>query len=101
MEYKNERFILSHVFFLVSLFSVYFIAGLALISQDLHLPPMTRFMRFYMIAIFTVMFTCYYLFISRARQVDFAFAKEGNVSFYLLAGTVSIYILLCFFPALM
>ncbi len=94
-------FILSHLIFLVSLIVVSQIPRLYPLIHERYLPPMDRYLRFYMIGVFSVVFLAYYLCIHFCKKANISFFKPDGLSAYFWVSTAFVFLILCSSSALL
>ncbi|MEA3488883.1 MAG: polyprenol phosphomannose-dependent alpha 1,6 mannosyltransferase MptB [Candidatus Omnitrophota bacterium] len=100
-EKTKKKFILSHILLLVAFAVIYFMPYLASMAGDTCLPPMTRFVRFYMIEVFTTLFLCYYLFLYYYKTTGMTLFSSRGVSAYFWVATLAVFLLLCYSRAVL
>ena len=91
----KKNLIIQHALFLLSLCLIYTIPYMARWSGDEHLPPMTRFLRFYIIGVLTLAFIFYYLFLKGFSRAGARIIAESRLQGYLLVSTAAVFIFLC------
>ena len=93
-DYKKS-FIVAHLCFLLSLCAVYFIPIIASFIGDSVLPPMNKYLRFYIIFIFTLVFIFYILDLYYCNKIKLFESGKSILSGYFWASTVSVMVFLC------
>lgn len=94
-ERDKKKFILSHLILILSLTVVSQIPRLYPMIHEKYLPPMDRYLRFYIIGVFSVVFLAYYLCIYFCAKSGISIFKAGGLSVYFWASTVSVFLVLC------
>lgn len=92
---NKKRFIISHILFLFSLIAVYYIPLMSFMAGDKYLPPMNRYVRFYIIGIFSIVFFFYYLYLYNYNQLGLSLFRLNSISLYFWSSTLIIFLLLC------
>jgi alpha-1,6-mannosyltransferase len=100
-EDPKKKFILFHFLFLLSLISVYYIPYLYPVINERFLPPLNRYVRFYIIGIFSLVFIFYYLTLHYYSKLDLSLFKRSRLSLYFWVSTLSVLLFLCASRALL
>lgn len=90
MDYRVKGSGLGPLLFFAAMASVSFIIFLQKYANDFNYPPLTRFVRFSILAIFSIAFIGYWLIIKKT-EVDFFVFKRRSIIF----GAISLGLLLC------
>jgi hypothetical protein len=96
-----SSFILFHAVFLISLVSVYYIPHIYSIVNEKFLPPQNRYLRFYIIGIFSLVFIFYYLTLHYYSKLNNPLFKRSRLSLYFWVSTLSVFLFLCTSRALL
>lgn len=94
IDYKN-KFVISHLGFLLSLATVYYLPRIAFALNDFFLPPMHRYLRFYIIGVFSLIFIFYYLFLYYYHKLNIALTLRNTLGLYFWLSTTAVFIFLC------
>src|SRR3989338_8323590 len=100
-ERNKIDFILSHLIFLLSLIVICHIPRLYPVVHEKYLPPMDRYLRFYIIGVFSIAFLAYYLCIYFYKRSNVSVFKPGTLSLYFSASTIVVFLILCSSSALL
>lgn len=92
---SEKKFIFSHLFFLLSLAVVYFIPYVARTAGDTFLPPQESFVRFYIIAVLSVIFICYMLLLHYFKEGEISVLKNSSLSVFFWSTTILVFLFLC------
>lgn len=92
---NKSRFIIFHFLFLLSFIAIYYIPLICSMVKDANLPPLNRYMRFYMLGIFSLTFLFYYLLIYYHSKIDISLYKANKLSVYFWLTNTAIFFLLC------
>ena len=100
-ERNKIDFIISHLIFLLSLIVICHIPRLYPVVHEKYLPPMDRYLRFYIIGVFSIAFLAYYLCIYFYKRSNVSVFKPGRLSLYFWASTIVVFLILCSSSALL
>jgi len=92
---KRIRFFISHLLFIISLASIYFIPYVEKAAGDVFLPPQTRPVRFFIIGVLTLVFFFYCYFIKSFKESGVSLAEKSGLSVYVWMSTAAALLLLC------
>ena len=92
---NKRRFIIFHFLFLLSLVAVYYIPLICSMINDTNLPPLNRYVRFYMIGIFSLVFLFYYFYLYYYNRLDVSLFKLNGLSVYFWLTTTVVFLFLC------
>lgn len=92
---KRIRFFISHLLFIISLASIYFIPYVEKAAGDVFLPPQTRPVRFFIIGVLTLVFFFYCYFIKSFKESGVSLAEKSGLSVYVWISTAAVLLLLC------
>lgn len=96
----KKRFLIFYSLFLLSLAGVYRVPFLYPIVQDKFLPPMNRYVRFYIIAVLSAVFLFYYLQLYYYKKSGVSVFKRSSLSWFFWASTAAAFLLFCTSKAL-
>ncbi|HTZ11553.1 MAG TPA: hypothetical protein VMD04_04170, partial [Candidatus Margulisiibacteriota bacterium] len=98
---SKKRFLIFHFLFLLSLVSIYFIPHIYPLVNERFLPPVNRYLRFYIIGVFSLTFIFYYLTLSHYIKLDAPLLRRSRLGIYFWASTLSVLLFLCTSRALL
>lgn len=97
----KQTFIISHLLFLVSLIVISNIPSIYPVINERFLPPMGRYLRFYIIGVLSITFFAYYLLLRFYKTSDLSLFKTSAFSVYFWTSTIVVFLILCKSKALL
>lgn len=92
---RKTNFLLFHLIFLLSLIAVYHIPLVCFWAQDLHQPPMNRYVRFYILGVLGLVYIFNYLFLYHYNKTDVLLFEFNRMAIYFWVSTLAVLLFLC------
>ncbi len=98
---NRTAFIISHIFFLLSLAAIRTIPYVAEWGSDTFLPPQTRPVRFYIIGLLSAVFLSHFLYLRFCKDSGTELFASGGTTVYFWSATSLVFLFLCSVPAVL